>query len=127
LVKIKKLKDKVWRVFSRYIRLKYSDWDGYCVCVTCDKSHPYKEMNSGHYIHNRNSCYFDERNVHPQCVYCNQYLSGNRGRYATYIIDKYGREVLDELHKLEHSEKKFTVGELEELAKEYKQKLKEII
>jgi len=54
-------------------------------------------------------------------------LSGNRGRYATYIIDKYGREVLDELHKLEHSEKKFTVGELEELAKEYKQKLKEII
>lgn len=31
----KKAKDKAWSAFSKYIRLKYTDWMGNCKCVSC--------------------------------------------------------------------------------------------
>ena len=86
-------------LFSKYIRLKYVTNTGYCTCVTCGKTKFWKDgMHSGHYIvrvwiRTR----YDERNVHPQCCYCNTWLNGNTEMYHDYILDNYGQDVLDEL------------------------------
>ena len=90
-------KKKAWKVFSKYIKTKYSK-NGYCQCITCGKQHPLEETHAGHYIHgNTKPTYFDERNVHPQCVACNMHRSGNLNQYALYLEGRYGVGILQEL------------------------------
>ena len=48
-----KLRDKLDAVFSKYIRLKYSDDKGYCRCISCGKVFPWKEIQNGHYMSRR--------------------------------------------------------------------------
>lgn len=65
-------KDLADRVFSQYIRLRYSDREGNCSCVTCGKKMYWKDAQNGHY--RSRSCLkyrFNERNCHPQCYNCN--------------------------------------------------------
>lgn len=126
---IPKLRDKVWRVFSRYIRLKNAEqYDNtfYIWCVTCGKTYPFAEMQSGHFKHGKDrECYFDERNVHPQCVACNHFHKTTAmQKYTVFMLGKYGREVVDELL---NSKKVIWKREvLEDILETYKKKLKEL-
>jgi hypothetical protein len=111
---------KVDRLFSRYIRKKYAKEGGWCVCVTCGIEVHRDECHAGHFVRRgHHAVRWDERNVHPQCVHCNTYLDGNEGEYARYIIDTYGREVLDELLAAKRLTKKWTMDELRELVEQY--------
>ena len=40
--------DKLWIWFSRYIRLRDSDENGYCSCFTCGRINLWKYMDAGH-------------------------------------------------------------------------------
>lgn len=76
------LKKEADRVFSIFIRLKYSNPDGYTTCYTCGKYGHYKEFQCGHFIPRH--CLilrYDERNVRVQCVGCNVW---GRGRVADF-------------------------------------------
>jgi len=112
-----KLMDKAWRVFSRYIRER----DKY-ICFTCGS----EGNHAGHFKHGKHTeRYFNEHNVHCQCVRCNMYLSGNQAVYLRRIQQKYGMKKADELLK-ENKMKKWKVAELEELIDYYQKALDKI-
>lgn len=85
-------KDKLWKVFSRYIRLRDNG-----TCFTCGVKKHYKEMQAGHFIHNVLD--FDEMNINCQCARCNKFLQGAGATYAMRLLDKYGAEEFNELRK----------------------------
>ena len=75
---LKKLEDKLWKVFSEYIRLRDSDENGYIVCFTCSAVQHFTNMDAGHAIGGRgNAILFSEEGCKPQCRNCNQFLGGN--------------------------------------------------
>lgn len=109
------LLDKCIKLHSLYTRLKYADKDGMVSCITCGSTRHFKEMDSGHYKHGVLD--FDEINRHPQCTYCNRYLSGNLGEYARHIISRYGLEKFEDLHIRASMAKKGNKYEIEYLEK----------
>lgn len=98
--------ETLWHWFSLFIRLRDSDANGYCKCISCGRIHHYKEMQAGHYI-SRRAIYlavkYHEKNVNAQCVYCNMHLKGNGPGYAAGLVRKHGPDVLDELNMLKHN------------------------
>ena len=64
-----KLVKKLDTVFSQYIRRSNADNNGYCTCVTCNKTFHWKEIQAGHFMSRKHySTRWDERNVKTQCV-----------------------------------------------------------
>jgi len=125
---ITKLKKKAWTLFSKYIRLKYADDNGYVQCVTCKCIKHWKEMQAGHYISRRFSFYlFSETNVFPQCVACNMFNKGELGKYCLFLQGKYGKEWVDERTNTAPPIKQFKRPELEIIIESLKQKLNEHI
>ena len=115
---LKSLKTKCWKLFSLMIRLKETDKRGYGMCVTCGNARNFKELQAGHFVDGRgNSILFDERGVHIQCAGCNVFKSGNKLHYWKWMEKNYGRGVIDELMILAKQPKKFTIEQLEEMAK----------
>jgi len=75
------------KIFSEYIRLKYSNNFFFCKCCTCSEYDHYKDMDAGHYIPRiHKSLRFSEYNVHVQCKQCNQFKKGNVDKYKEFLI-----------------------------------------
>ena len=73
-----KLRKKADAIFSKYIRHKYADDNGYVRCYTCGKVGLVKKMQCGHFItRTKYATRFDENNCRPQCVACNMFHQGN--------------------------------------------------
>ena len=84
------LKRKCWKLFSEYIRRKYSDDDGYASCFTCGTVKHWTEMDAGHGIGGRgNYVLFLEEVVRPQCKYCNGPLGGDYEHFVPKLISLY--------------------------------------
>lgn len=129
-MKLSKFKKKAWDVFSKYIRIKYSDNNGYCKCVTCGVTKHWKEIHAGHFIDGRNNTIlFDERFVYPQCFHCNSKLpgclAGNKVKFTYFMITEKGFtiEQCNNYDNLKFSTKKVHPYEFEEIEHEYKIKL----
>ena len=114
-------------LFGKYIKLKHSDYKGYCNCVTCGKILKLgtQDLQAGHFVRRGNySLRWNEFNVHPQCARCNKYLSGNEIAHAEYIIDTYGLEVFKELMEVKRQiNKRPKIKEIEELILYYENKI----
>lgn len=110
------------QVFNKYIRLR----DKNQLCISCQK--PPKKQNAGHYFSSggHSNVRFDEDNVHLQCEHCNTFLSGNLLNYQIEIEKRIGADKLIELQAKAHIVKKWSIDELKELIKEYKNKIKEL-
>ena len=86
----KRLKDKAWKLFSQYIRRKYSDSLGNCSCFTCGVIKPWKELQCGHGISGRqNYVLFLEEVCRPQCYGCNVGRGGNYEIFIPKLLDTY--------------------------------------
>ena len=100
-----KLRDKLDAVFSKYIRLKYSDDKGYCRCISCGKVFPWKEIQNGHYMSRRYmSTRFSEDNCRPQNRSSNRF-SGEKDHY-TFIKNlraEIGEERFERIERLKDS------------------------
>lgn len=107
------LRSKVWSAWSKYLRSRAADESGRAACYTCLESHPWQELQAGHFIHGKLD--FDEMNIHPQCVRCNNYLSGNLGAYALRLVDEYGREAVEALRARASQHGGYSIAELEEV------------
>jgi hypothetical protein len=122
LKKIKKItKQMVWEVFSKCIRLKYADKDGYVKCYTCGCKMRWQDSQCGHAIGGRtNSVLFDVEIVRPQCTRCNIFLHGNYTIFTTKLIKEKGMKWWE--NKLLNSKKvkKYSQSELKELYEHYK-------
>jgi len=68
---------------------------------------------------------FDERNVHKQCVPCNQHKSGNAIEYRIGLCRRIGQTVV-ELLETSNEIKRWTIEEAKEIKATYKAKLKEL-
>jgi len=118
---IQELIKKAQTTFNTYIRTR----DAGLNCISCDKKLTGK-FDAGHYFNANNhwSVRFDERNVHGQCVNCNQHKHGNLLNYQIGIQQRIGADELIELHAIAHNTRKFTRDELRELISIYKEKTK---
>jgi hypothetical protein len=124
----KELEKKLDKIFSEYIRLKESDEDGICRCVTCGNYHHYKDIHCGHFIgRSVKATRFNEKNCHPQCVKCNSYRSGEHHIYRKYLVYKYGNEEVEKLENSAIMGGSLSAYQLEEKIIEYREKVKELL
>ncbi|EBB1602925.1 recombination protein NinG, partial [Salmonella enterica subsp. enterica serovar Typhimurium] len=68
---------------------------------------------------------FDERNIHKQCVVCNQHKSGNLVPYRVMLIERIGIAAVDEIES-DHKRHRWTTEECKAIKAEYQQKLKDL-
>jgi 5-methylcytosine-specific restriction endonuclease McrA len=133
--KKQKLKEKLWKLTSEYIRRRdhaeFQAGEGKGMaedlskCCTCGIIKPWKELQAGHFVARAQglATYFDERNIHSQCFRCNCNLGGNGAEYYPFMEKKYGKAVIDELRRLSRTTVKFTEADYEEMIEETKKKL----
>ena len=127
--KKQRLKLKAWNLFSKWIRLRDANKDGYVNCVTCSKlAHWHGDgMQAGHFIAGRTlSLLFDERNCHTQCYGCNVGRNGSYVEYFIYMENRYGRKVIDELRKLKYQSRKYGIGDYEMLIADLERKIRDL-
>ena len=87
-------------------------------------------MDGGHYIPKGHSSALAlvEENIHPQCKGCNGFgmKHGDKAlNYALYMIDRYGREFVDELHARKGDIVKFYKRDYEDMTKEWNEQIRE--
>lgn len=118
-------KKKAWEWCSRYIRLRdaveYHRRNpgtplGYVACCSCGAIVYWnKNCDAGHYISRgmggSSGVYFDERNIHAQCKACNAWAQGNAIAYGKFMLERYGKLVVDELWLL-HNTRLITAKEI---------------
>jgi len=94
----KSKEDKLWDIFSKYIRLRDSDVNGVITCISCGKRVYYKKADAGHFIvRQHNATRYDEDNVYGQCIYCNRLLSGNTHQMMLGIVHRRGEALVEDL------------------------------
>jgi hypothetical protein len=121
---LKYLNEQAWPIFSRYIRFRDRGEDGLTECFTCrHRKNPYI-MQAGHFWHGVLD--YDERNIHPQCVYDNKWLHGNLAAYGTRLAEVLGVEGFKQLEIDAHKVRPYTTFDLKNIIAEYSEKLKKL-
>lgn len=89
------------QIFSKYIRLRDADSDGYCRCVTCGRFHHWKDMHCGHFVsRDRIAVRWDERNANAQCCHCNTFRAGEQHKHGQAIDAKHGKGTAEMLQNI---------------------------
>lgn len=126
-----KLKEKLDVIFSKYIRLRDADENGYVKCVTCDYvGYWFKgKIQNGHYIR-RNVLItrFDETNCHGQCESCNLWKDKNEMQmtYRESMVKMYGTRKVNKLEASRHQTMKVDKHWYKEKIEHYKKLVKEL-
>lgn len=96
-------KKKVWKIISVAIRIRDSDSNGYCQCISCSYTGYYirDKIQAGHFFQARNfkGVRWNFDNIHAQCQKCNGALQGNIYNYYIKLKDKVGQDTIDDIHK----------------------------
>jgi len=118
-------------VFSQYIRLKDAkliDGELMAMCVTSGEWKPWKQHQNGHfYTRGRQATRWDEMNCHVQSYRDNVLLKGNYIIYTKYMIDRYGREAVDELEFKSLNGHKISTPVMREMIEDYKKKVADLL
>lgn len=110
------------KVFNQFIRLR----DENNPCISCGRWHT-GQWHAGHYRSVGSSPHlrFNEHNAHRQCQPCNHFLSGNIVNYRRGLIDKIGKQAVEQL-EANQDIKKYTIDDIKQIIQEYKMKIKEM-
>lgn len=93
-----KMEDKLWDIFSVFIRLRDSDGQGVGKCFTCGKILHWTKGDCGHGIPRQHKATkFNEWNNHLQCKSCNGFQGGMREKYKENMDKKYGNGTWDKM------------------------------
>lgn len=125
LDELKLLKEDCDREFSLYIRLRETDEIGFVQCFTCQAKKYYTDgIQCGHFVSRKASALrFSPFNCRPQCVNCNEYLSGNLEMFAVNLeLEQQG--IVEHLKEVGREVYKFTRSELKGILLEYRSKVK---
>tara|TARA_R110002110_G_scaffold42316_10_gene132955 strand:- start:926 stop:1453 length:528 start_codon:yes stop_codon:yes gene_type:complete len=108
---------------NKFVRLRDKDKG----CISCGSALIGK-YDAGHFFSagGHGSIRFDVRNIHAQCVKCNQWEHGNLYQYHKELLKRIGSEEFQRLENKSNGVRKFDKDELKEIIKLYKQKCKEI-
>lgn len=116
-----KLKKKVWKEFSRFIRTRGADSEGMNDCFTCEVRLHFKQLEAGHLVPGRtNAILFNELSVNPQCRRCNGHFRGNTIVYYPKMVALHGQEAVDQIVAQKDVTHKWSAGELQGLLDHYK-------
>ena len=117
-----KIVKKLDAQFSRYIRLKYADHNGFVKCYTCNRIKHYKDsMQCGHFLSRRfYSTRWNEDNCRPQCYGCNVHSQGRQYEYALNLNNEDGYNIAEELLQISRETVKISTPELQEKIEYYK-------
>ena len=121
------VKKKTAEALQKLRRLEEASANGFCQCVSCGAEKHWKQMQGGHFVGGRtNGVLFIEDNIHPQCSRCNQWSNSSDAatNYLLYMIDRYGRDRVEEIKRMRHVEVKFDKEELLEMRDEYNARIK---
>lgn len=110
-------------IFNKFIRYR----DEGLLCISCENIP--KKKNAGHYFSSggHSNVRFDEDNVHLQCEHCNTFLSGNLLNYQIGIEKRIGAKKLIELQGKAYIEKRYSIEELKEIIRIYKNKVAQLL
>lgn len=123
---LKTLIRKADDIYSLYIRLTYADAEGFVACFTCGRFHKWNDIDNGHFIKRQYEVLrYHDKNCHPQCTHCNNFLQGNDVVYAERIKAKYGGNILLWLQAGKRY-KKYQRFELEALIRHYEAEVKKL-
>ena len=115
---------KLWKVFSEFIRLRDSDSQGICKCITCGLVKPWKLMDCGHGIGRQyKSTKFNEKNNHAQCKRCNGFDGGKREVYKVEMDKRYGHGTWDKMEIASRTVCKRSVFEIKVMTEYYKKEV----
>jgi len=114
---IKGLRNAAWVLMSEFVRRRDRG-----ICFTCGDRRDWKQQQAGHFVH-KNSLDFDERNVNCQCARCNKWLHGNLTVYAMRLMEKYGKEIVNDLVVAGNFVLKLGRGEIENIIADLKRKI----
>ena len=122
--------DKAAKLLQRLVRLKASDDNGYCQCVTCGKIDHYKNMQGGHFYSRRHIIFkLFEANINPQCAGCNMFgmkTTKIQEAYRIYMEDRDGYRRIRAMQRLSwRSSPKFKRNEVLKFAKSVKERIKD--
>lgn len=117
---------KLDAVFSKYIRLRNADGNGFVTCFTCGAVHHWTKAQCGHHMKRQYmNTRFDEMNCQVQDFKCNYLEQGADVQFRENLIKKYGQVEYDKLLIRKSQTKKWSRFELEYLIKEYQEKVKQ--
>ena len=113
------MKKKVDNVFSKYIRYKAADANGYADCYTCGQSLHVTELHCGHFASRKYMAVrWEPDNVAPQCYACNIHGHGEQWLFGRNIdLQKPGRAA--EIMQRAKQGRSYKVGELRDLYEHY--------
>lgn len=99
-------------------------------CISCGEPW-HSDFQAGHFYKAElySTLKFDETNIHGQCQGCNLFNDGNESGYRVGLIERYGKEYVDELDKKalleKSSQHKWDRFNLNKVRDYFKEKLKE--
>lgn len=106
--------------FNKFIRIRDKEQP----CISCDAPAGTYKLTAGHFYPagSYKNLRFNENNCHSQCWWnCNSNKSGNLLEYRPRLIKKIGQEAVDEIDRLRNIPAKYTIPELQEMIKHYKE------
>jgi len=113
------------RWFSRFVRLRDSDENGFIKCCTCGRQKHWKDCHNGHYVkRGHQATRYDEKDCAAMCVYCNMKRNGEEQAHRLYINHKYGEGTAELLKLKGKAPFKMLPEEYEEKIKHYKEIVK---
>ncbi len=117
-----KLIKKLDKIFSIYIRKRYAI-NEIAQCFTCGKKDHYKRLQCGHFQSRKfYATRWDVDNCKVQCKSCNVYKYGEQYKYSLFL----GKEVSEVLYLKSKEIVKFANSDLEDMIKDYSQRLKKL-
>jgi hypothetical protein len=126
-----KAKKRAIFYFSQYIRtrdaLKTTGTTTHAKCITCGRIQHILDMDAGHAIPGRdNTILFSENLCNAQCRECNRFHGGRLQEYRKILIEKHGQSKWEEWEAMKHTHVKFTQTDYEQMAAEYREKIKNL-
>ena len=113
--------------FSKYIRIRDADENGYVACIACGRIKHWTKVDCGHFIKRQfMSTRFNEKNCNGECKYCNNFLQGNDINYAIGLEKKYGPGIIEELELAKRNTLHLGQFELKLIAEHYRGKFNEL-
>lgn len=87
----KKLIVKLDEVFSEWIRLRDSDHEGMCQCITCDHAFHWRAGDAGHFVdRDQMATRWEEDNVNGQCRNCNRFKTVSKFDHRLAVDKRHG-------------------------------------
>ena len=115
-----RVKNKLDKVFSIWIRRRFADENGFTSCYTCGVVKHWREMDAGHFqSRGKLSTRWHELNVFQQCKMDNGFKNGEQFKFARQLDADYGEGTAEEIERLSNRIRKWTLPELRDLLKHY--------